>query len=342
MRYLALFFALAACGGASSSPSDAGNTPDGATQAAQLLAFFDLPREADTHALSGAYFDVNAGTLYAIQDSDPNIVPILASADFRSWSVSVPIPLVGRPGSDWDGEGLARGTDGVWFAVTVETQPLIERYTSTGTYLGAVPTPARFALQPPGNMGVESLSISPSGTYLFFANEGALTTDGPIATKSSGTRIRILRRNLATDKDEEHAYLTEPCGDGDGGTLGVSDVTAISDNTVLVLERGFQSGYGNTVRIYEADVSSSPDVSTIGALDTSAPTLTKKLILDLATLPTDGVPVGETQPNPILDNYEGLALGPLLPDGRRIVFVISDDNARASQVARILVLALTL
>ena len=46
-----------------------------------------------------------------------------------------------------------------------------------------------------------------------------------------------------------------------------------------------------------------------------------------------------TQPNPILDNYEALAIGPALADGRRLLFVTSDDNASASQVARVLVLA---
>ena len=342
MRYLTLLLALAACGGDASTLGDAGSTSDGATKPVELLSYFDLPRETDTQSLSGAYFDVNAGTLFAIKDDSPSIVPILASADYKSWSVSASIPLTGRPGTDWDGEGLAHGSDGVWFAVTVETQPLIERFTSTGMYLGAVATPARFALQHPGNMGIESLSISPSGSYLFFANEGSLTTDGPIASKTAGTRIRILRRNLATNTDEEHAYLTEPCGDGDGGTLGVSDVTAIGDSTVLVLERGFQAGYGNTVRIYAVELGSGPDVSSVDALTTTTMTVTKKLVVDLAALPSAGVPVGETQPNPLLDNYESLALGPLLPDGRRVVFVTADDNARASQVSRILVLALSL
>ena len=187
-----------------------------------------------------------------------------------------------------------------------------------------------------------SLSRSPSGKYLFFANEGALVPDGPIASKAGGTRIRILRRDLATGVDEEHAYLTDTTGDGDAGTLGVSDVTALGDSTVLVLERGFQSGYGNTVRIYEVELSSGPDVSMLDALVASTPTVTKRLIVDLASLPADGIMNPGAQPNPLLDNYEGLALGPLLPDGRRLVFVVSDDNERASEVARILVLALQL
>ncbi len=34
--------------------------------------------------------------------------------------------------------------------------------------------------------------------------------------------------------------------------------------------------------------------------------------------------------------YEALAVGPTLPDGRRLVFVTSDDNGSATQVARVL------
>ena len=47
-----------------------------------------------------------------------------------------------------------------------------------------------------------------------------------------------------------------------------------------------------------------------------------------------------TQPNPILDNFEALGLGPVTADGRRIIFVTSDDNARATQVPRVVVLAI--
>jgi hypothetical protein len=35
-----------------------------------------------------------------------------------------------------------------------------------------------------------------------------------------------------------------------------------------------------------------------------------------------------------------MALGPTLPDGRRVLFLVSDDNSHATQDARILALAL--
>lgn len=42
----------------------------------------------------------------------------------------------------------------------------------------------------------------------------------------------------------------------------------------------------------------------------------------------------------ITHNYEALSLGPSMPDGTRFLFVTSDDNASATQVPRILVLAI--
>lgn len=46
-------------------------------------------------------------------------------------------------------------------------------------------------------------------------------------------------------------------------------------------------------------------------------------------------PPGATQPNPLLDNFEGVALGSRLPDGRHTLFLISDDNESASQTTRV-------
>ncbi len=52
------------------------------------------------------------------------------------------------------------------------------------------------------------------------------------------------------------------------------------------------------------------------------------LVLDLATL-------GIT-----LDNVEGLAFGPVLPDGRRSLVLVSDDNFSDSQKTQVLLFAL--
>ena len=103
---------------------------------------------------------------------------------------------------------------------------------------------------------------------------------------------------------------------------------------------GYQSDIGNTVRLFRVSVAGAADVSSVAALGADTAALQKQLVVDLATLPSEGFTHPSTQPNPILDNYEGLSLGPTLSDGRRLLFVTSDDNAQAVQVARVLVLAI--
>jgi len=71
------------------------------------------------------------------------------------------------------------------------------------------------------------------------------------------------------------------------------------------MERSFSVGApdtGNTIRIYKV------------SLPGKGGTASKQLVLDLDEL---GIP---------LDNVEGMTFGPRLPDGRRSVVLVSDDN----------------
>lgn len=351
-----LLLAVLACSSSSVPGEPAGDDPDAgsdprapteastdddasATPAVSVHAVVDLPRTIATQGLSATAFDPTTRTLFALQDKRAAITPLIAGEGFDAFTVGTSIALTGRTDAAWDGEGLVRAAGG-YIAVSVETAPVVERFDGTGKLTGAVPMPAHFANQAPGNKGLESLTLSPSGRYLFTANEAALTSDGATATKSKGTTVRILRRELATSIDTEVAYRTETLGAGGAtGDMGVSELAAVSDDVLLVLERGFQAGYGSTVRIFRVDVTSAARVEAIASLTDATPVVTKTLVVDLSTLPAGTVTHPGTQPNPILDNYEALAIGPSLPDGRRLIFVTSDDNASASQVARVLILA---
>lgn len=354
---------IAACAGQATSPpaaaeadagpgidagvSDAGGTDrdagarGDAGAAAELLGFADLPRTRATQGLSATWYERTTRTLWALQDTEPTVLPIEVSADLKGFTLKAPIPLTGRTELAWDGEGLVV-LGGDFIAVTNETTPTIERFDGSGARKEVLTLPAHFAAQAAGNKGLESLALSPSGRFLFTANEGALTTDGELSSSTRGTTVRILRRDLASGVDEERAYRSEPRGPGTGGEMGVSELAAISDTTLLVLERGYQVGYGNTVRIFRVDLRGGEDVLATPALTAATPVLEKTLVLDLATLPAGSATSPQQQPNPLLDNYEALAIGPRLPDGRLVVFVTSDDNASATQVPRILVLALPL
>jgi hypothetical protein len=340
-QLLALSFAVSAC--SSSSPTNEaadGGTPSDAGLSVEVYAHTDLPSTAATQGLSATAFDAATRTLFALQDIAPSVVPLLANDDYTLFEPGAPIALTGRPSAAWDGEGLALANDG-FIAVTVETTPTVERFSASGAYLAPVTLPAIYAKQRPGNKGIESLCLAPSGKYLFVANEQALTVDGDGPTKDAGTVVRIARLASDTLQGAEYAYRTEPLGPGTGGDMGVSDVAAIDDDTLLVLERGYQSDYGNTVRIYRVSLVGAVDQSAVDALAADAPVLDKELVVDLVSLPSQGFMHPSTQPNPILENYEAQSLGPTLSDGRRLLFLTTDDNAQASQVARVLVLAVS-
>lgn len=60
--------------------------------------------------------------------------------------------------------------------------------------------------------------------------------------------------------------------------------------------------------------------------------------MDLADCPPSGATTPGTQANPLLDNFEALALGPRLPGGRQALLLVSDDNFSSGQVTRVVAL----
>lgn len=332
--------AIWSCGGAPAVARDAG--ADAASESEELAsielhAVVDLPRQELTRTLSAITTD--GIVFYALPDRAPRLTVLTPAADLRAFTVSAGISLQNAGSSTWDGEGLAWARDGSFYAVTVETAPTLVHFAADGARLEEISLPARFAKQASGNKGLESLSLAPSGRYLFTCNETALPVDGKPPTKQRGAVVRILRLDLERGGSAEFAYRTEPLGAGSGGDMGVSDVLALTDDQLLILERGYQSDYGNTIRIFSVDLSEQTDVSAVDSLGEDAAVVPKQLLIDLDTLPPGEVTHPGTQHNPLLDNYEGLTLGPLLPDGRQALVLLADDNRKETQVPRVLVLA---
>jgi hypothetical protein len=119
------------------------------------------------------------------------------------------------------------------------------------------------------------------------------------------------------------------------------EMIALSSKRLLVMERGWVRGEGNTVRIFQVSLEGAADISEVASLATPGgpPSLVKELVVDLARCPPSAATSPQSQPNPLLDNFEAMALGPLLPDGRRSLVLVSDDNRSPFQVTRVVVLA---
>ena len=300
--------------------------------------------------LSALAYQGRQDTYYSLADNGPTAV-----SEARFYTLRIPVKeRLGTPeiqdvttlkdangrtytASDFDGEGLALTRRGDLFASS-ETEPSIQRFDPDGNLIEGLPVPQKFRVAPGGegqrNQTFEGLSSSPNGRSLFTANEGYLLADGEAADGSD--RIRILRYE---DRGrggfapaEEFFYLADP-------NLGVVEIVALSEDKLLVLERGFQSAVGNTVRIFRVSLEGAEDVSDEPSL--AAPGLEpveKELLVDLASCPSGGATTPGTQPNPLLDNYESLSLGPRLAGGGRSLLLQSDDNFSAGQVTRVVAL----
>jgi hypothetical protein len=314
------------------SATPAGPIPPADAPVVELVSAYDLPRDdLRSRELSGITWDIASRTLFAVSDTLPVIVPLTPSSDFRSWSFGAPIRLLVE--ETWDGEGIAVMPQG--FLVANERGPHVYAFDRGGRLLRELALPPVFA-QCVKNKALESLSLTPDGRYAFTANESTLLVDEPQPTTTEGALVRVLRHDLATGEEAAHAYRTEPIfAVGPSSDMGVSDVLALSATELLVMERSFVPGTGNSIRVYRATFEG---VSVLGAarLPLSTPVMTKALLFDFANVP--GAELAGRGPHHF-PNYEGLALGPLRPDGRRILFVVSDDNANPELVARILVLA---
>ncbi|NJR58442.1 MAG: phytase [Cyanobacteria bacterium CRU_2_1] len=223
--------------------------------------------------------------------------------------------------------------------------PFVNAFSLGGKQFDSLPIPDKFlptADQSSGirnNAAFESLAITPNGRYLYTATENALYQDGSAATLEDESPARILRFDLTTGQaDKEILYYTDPVAEesvppGAFATNGLVELLALDNNgNFLALERSLSAGVGNSVKLYEVNTQNTTDISGVEAiegLEVDA-VAEKRLLLDFGEL-------GIT-----LDNLEGIALGPVLPDGRRSLIVVSDNNFSDTQFTQFLAFAVDL
>jgi hypothetical protein len=237
-------------------------------------------------------------------------------------------------GTTADNEGLAVLPDGDYL-VSSETEPSIRVFGRDGVQKASLPVPARFAVAPLGeataNATLEGLTVTPDGKTIIAAMEGALSGD------HDATLHRFLVysavRHGQWKPAKQVAYRAQPGN-------RIAEVASYGRDSLLVLEAAFDPAVGNSVSLYAAHgVTRSPDVSGISDLSVAAPSkiLGSKLVADLVKCPTLGATAKQPQANPLLDNYEGMAIVP----GRRsdTIELISDDNFGATQITRVLTLS---
>ncbi len=205
--------------------------------------------------------------------------------------------------------------------------PWVREFGLSGRQIINRPVPDYYDPAPSGtagvrtNLGFESAGYSPEGN-LFTATENALAQDGPAATLTTTSAARLLRYNQFGRLDREFVYIVEPVQEApippDAFSVnGIVDVFPLSPTRMLVMERSFSVGAGNEARLYLVDTAGATNVQgtpTLPANLAGIQPVTKTLLYDFDVL-------GLT-----LDNLEGLAFGPTLPDGGQTVVFVSDNN----------------
>lgn len=204
----------------------------------------------------------------------------------------------------------------------------------TGTHLCDLHLPEVYTAVR-SNFAIEALALRASGHELWMCNEEALSRtaaisrhgapveDGPRATAAHGSHVRLqrfVRETPAADwrPNGQWAYEVDPLGGRvdifNKARSGVSELCALPDGTLLVLEREFSLKKLCPLfrcRIYQVDWSAATDVSNLPSLvdETAYQKVRKTLVFERLT--------GFTM-------YESLCPGPTLDDGSQVLVLVAD------------------
>jgi hypothetical protein len=316
--------------------------------------------------LSGIDYDPAADLYYLISDDGSSINParfytarialgmdslgapeLLGVATLRQADGSAyPSALQGGPVPDpeairwraasntllWTSEGHA----------TSGTAPWLREARPDGSFVREFALPAMFNFQTGGglrgNLTLEGLALAPDGRTAWIAMENALMQDGPVPTvQAPGGPCRFTQIALADGKAlRQIAYVPDaipraPVPPTAFADNGVAEILMLDTERMLVLERAYVTGPGNSLRLYLIDTRQATDTLDLPALQPGAyQPAGKTLLADFSafTGPGDGPRLKR------LDNTEGMSWGPVLPNGRRSLMFISDDNFSARQISQ--------
>ncbi|MFE1745263.1 Calx-beta domain-containing protein [Coleofasciculus sp. H7-2] len=287
--------------------------------------------------LSGITYDAATNTYYAISDAKNDVNGAvrfytlnidLSSGSLGTINFTGVTTLKDSGGTPFaanisDTEGIALTSGGNAFISSegifssTNAQPFINQFnltTGNQNLSLSIPSP-KFDVSADTTQGVrsnkafESLTITPDQQVLFTATEVALEQDGLAPTGSAGSPSRILRYDLLTSNPgAEFLYNT------DAGN-GISELLALDNNTFLAIDRFVNPFSGGSLRLYQVSLQGATDISSFPTLPGSGITPVKKTLI--ADFQASNLPLG---------NFEGMTLGPTLPNGKRSLVLVSDNN----------------
>ncbi|WP_291014250.1 esterase-like activity of phytase family protein [Hydrogenophaga sp.] len=293
--------------------------------------FYELKIDLDAQALHS----VTIERMVVLQDPDGQPLPTSApSVDPEALRVAPNGHLYIASEGHWSRNASARH------------QPFVREFQTDGRWVRSFALPEAFDYVDNATTGArtnkvwESLAVTPSGA-VFVANEEALIDDGPVATVSHGSWLRVLKLDSASGQPlAQHAYALPPIPlrrtFGEGAPVvtradnGLTDLLAVEDSSFIAVERAYVPGQGVSVRLVLTRIEGgTTDVSGFESLlGTTFQPLSREVLLELP-IPLQGL---------LLDNIEAIAWGPVLANGNRSLILVSDNNFSRLQSTQFLAL----
>jgi hypothetical protein len=232
-----------------------------------------------------------------------------------------------------EGERISKGGSNIL------VNPAITTIDSQGNFIDTFSLP-RQLLMTPGNYGprrngvFEGLTFLHDDQSLLVSVEEPLLQDGHEAgVGDSSATVRMIKFDIASRKPvAQYAYKIDPVAHppfpSSGFRInGISDILSLGKDKLLVIERSFSTGrLSCTVKVYLASLDKATNVQSFNSLNdkNNFHLITKKLLLNMDDL---GI---------YIDNIEGVTFGPRLPNGKRSLIFIADNNFNPLEQAQVL------
>jgi hypothetical protein len=217
--------------------------------------------------------------------------------------------------------------------------PAITIIDSQGNYIDTFSLPRQMLMTthnygPRRNGVFEGLTFLDNYKSLLVSVEVPLLQDGAEAgTGDSSGIIRMIKFDVASRKPvAQYAYKIDPVAHPplpfSGFRInGISDILSLGKDKLLVIERSFSNGrLSCAVKVYLASLDKATNVQSFDSLKAknNFQIINKKLILNMDNL---GI---------YIDNIEGVTFGPTLPDGKRSLIFIADNNFNPLEQSQVL------
>lgn len=233
----------------------------------------------------------------------------------------------GRANRDIEGIALQPSSGSIW--ISGEADNAIREYRMDGTLTGQSLDLPKEILTATPNYGLEALTYDTLSHSFFTCTESTLPMDGQQATATNGVRNR-LRIVQISDSGAiiQYAYLMDAPQAHKAAAvyaMGVSELLAMPDGSVLVLEREAwvpkkKVGAWVENKVYQVFPRSADILAPGQTLTAESHYMPKTLLAQWRTN------INLTRRS--FANYEGMALGPRLADGSQVVIFIADSQNR--------------